>query len=380
MTKIDPSSPVNKPKADAITSFTDKQRPAIPPKSDKSFKRMMENRPEKYGDSLDADDMPEEKPPHSVYDITASKKSVTSSATQTHAPVHKPDVAKAQVNQPIDRFYASSGRPSDRSEGVSRNKDSNRSTESKDQPKAKEKTSDKSYKAKRKSEEGDDDVQFQSHEVDESNVARQSGVVDTRLTSGEHVGFEAEKSKATPIAKEVKSEKTSSESTRFDYVQPTADLSAGGATFNLNPQTTASSDAAARANLAENLQALASQLITVKTKGQLDTVVVLENPPMFKGATVKISSFESAQGQWNISIAGLRPDAKLLLDQQLDSLKGALSEKGLVVHMLTTTTQVETPIARGEVPLPNREGRGEGQPGEGKQQQRQRQKDEEEMS
>ena len=70
---------------------------------------------------------------------------------------------------------------------------------------------------------------------------------------------------------------------------------------------------------------------------------------MFQGASVVITAFDSARGEFNLAFENLTPEAKRLLDSHENqrSMKLALEEKGYAVHIVTTTTEVEqsAPIA-----------------------------------
>lgn len=73
------------------------------------------------------------------------------------------------------------------------------------------------------------------------------------------------------------------------------------------------------------------------------TIVTLKHPPILAGATVTLTASDNAKQEFNISFANLSPDAKMFLDRKLneDSLTQTLERKGIVVHMVTTTTQTE---------------------------------------
>ena len=73
----------------------------------------------------------------------------------------------------------------------------------------------------------------------------------------------------------------------------------------------------------------------------------MRNPPILDGATITLTTTDNAKREVNIAFANLSPDAKMLLDRKLkeDSLTQTLDRKGITVHMLTTTTQAEQPLA-----------------------------------
>ena len=98
------------------------------------------------------------------------------------------------------------------------------------------------------------------------------------------------------------------------------------------------------------LRDLAAELIkeiqTLRSGEKTDTIVTLRFPPLFEGATVTLSTLDSAKRQLDLLFANLSDQAKLLLDNKLanDSLILALERKGFQVHTITTTTQAESPL------------------------------------
>lgn len=104
----------------------------------------------------------------------------------------------------------------------------------------------------------------------------------------------------------------------------------------------------------EQIQALVKQMVdkvqTMTQKGETDTTIVLKHPPILEGANLIIRSFDSARGEFNIAFENLTAFAKNMLDMQgtQDALKTALDNKGYVLHIVTTTTEIETPIIEEE--------------------------------
>lgn len=98
------------------------------------------------------------------------------------------------------------------------------------------------------------------------------------------------------------------------------------------------------------LRDLAAELIkeiqTLRTGDKTDTIVTLRFPPLFEGATVKLTTMDSAKREFDILFANLSDQAKLLLDNKLanDSLMLALERKGFQVHTIATTTQNDVPL------------------------------------
>lgn len=95
---------------------------------------------------------------------------------------------------------------------------------------------------------------------------------------------------------------------------------------------------------------LANQIIeriqVMRKEDQTSTMITLRHPPILEGATITLTTSDHAKREFNISFANLSPDAKLFLDRKLneDSLTQTLERKGLVVHMVSTTTQAENLI------------------------------------
>lgn len=136
------------------------------------------------------------------------------------------------------------------------------------------------------------------------------------------------------------------------FVQEQPDL------FSINPlaATTPSNSPAPSAETktvqhagmtAEEIQELVDQIIsklyTIKTEGKTDTLITLKHPPLFEGAHLVIRSYDHAKGEFNLSFENLNLAAKRVLDRQenQDSLRWALEQRGFTVHILTITTLSE---------------------------------------
>lgn len=117
------------------------------------------------------------------------------------------------------------------------------------------------------------------------------------------------------------------------------------------------------------IQDIIDQITTVTTKDQSDTVITLKYPPQFAGVNVVVTSYAGAKGEINIRFENLTQAGKTILDMQQNqnSLRLGLQERGYMVHILTTTTLIETP------PIVYQEGRPNQQREENPQQQQQRQ-------
>ncbi len=99
-----------------------------------------------------------------------------------------------------------------------------------------------------------------------------------------------------------------------------------------------------------DMQKIIDQLVShveeMRQNGRTDTMVTLKEPPLFAGTTLVVTSFDSARGEFNLSFQNLTQAAKNLMDLQVnqDSLKLALQKVGYGVHIIVATTQIETPI------------------------------------
>lgn len=92
---------------------------------------------------------------------------------------------------------------------------------------------------------------------------------------------------------------------------------------------------------------LAAQIIdhvqVLRTKGQTDTTVQINHPSILKGSELKITEFDHANKEYNITFSNLTNEAKAFLDNKLNgnALNEELRGKGMVVHIIVTTTADE---------------------------------------
>lgn len=126
----------------------------------------------------------------------------------------------------------------------------------------------------------------------------------------------------------------------------------------------------------ELVDQIVKEMYVVKTGDVTDTVITIRHPPIFEGAQVKITSFESARGEFNIAFENLTQQAKDLLDNKLnrESLMLALNKEGYNVHIFTTTTNAaENPYTALEAEKKDQEQR-QGQGREQQEQEKEKQK------
>lgn len=105
-----------------------------------------------------------------------------------------------------------------------------------------------------------------------------------------------------------------------------------------------------RAALISHIQALADKVVdsvyTLDQSGKTETIVTLKNMPLFNDARIILTSFNTAPKEYNVAFENLRPDAKQVIDQNLNTLRVALDDQGFVnvIHILSTTTIIEHPL------------------------------------
>ena len=123
-------------------------------------------------------------------------------------------------------------------------------------------------------------------------------------------------------------------------------------------------------NIQDIINQMVSKVTEIKDTGRTETVVTLKHPPLFAGADIVVTSFDSAKGEFNISFENLTQAAKNILDMQSnrDSLLLALEQKGYNVHIITATTLAENrPVVEEGKPgdqAGEQNQRGQGQPGQ----------------
>ena len=98
-----------------------------------------------------------------------------------------------------------------------------------------------------------------------------------------------------------------------------------------------------RNNLQEIIDKIINQVYKLENSktGESSIIIVLNKDGPLKDVAIKISEFDSANKQVNITVDNLTQEAKNLLDRSESQLLLALERKGYQVQMLTTTTTQE---------------------------------------
>jgi hypothetical protein len=127
--------------------------------------------------------------------------------------------------------------------------------------------------------------------------------------------------------------KPTAKSASIASIQPSTD----GVSSKISPKTVSL--------IEELMHKIADEITVMKGEGRTETTVTLKHPPMFSGAQVTITEFDSAKKEFNIKFENLSQEAHELISMQsnLDTLKSGLQQKGLNVHIVTANTEIEQP-------------------------------------
>lgn len=164
---------------------------------------------------------------------------------------------------------------------------------------------------------------------------KSKGAEDLELANKEMGDIDERKNKITS--------RFSQESIDLSYVNPLAVNNTSVA--EIGDQKLGQTTASQRLTMQQLVDAVVKAISTVEAEGKTDTVVTLRHPPMFAGANIVLTSYETAKGEFNIRFENLTQQAKSFMDMQQnqDSLLSSLQQKGYAVHIVVATTQTETP-------------------------------------
>lgn len=199
-------------------------------------------------------------------------------------------------------------------------------------------------------------------DIFDSQGASDKPVFNLKESKEKEKGFENELEQATLTLKD---EKNVEKKPRQDfYLNEQTDLAEVNPLANPSPQLNEIHGSLSvekpmpptRNHLQEIIDKIVNQVYKLENSktGESSIVIVLNKDGPLKDVGIKISEFDSANKQVNITIDNLTQEAKNLLDRSESQLLLALERKGYQVQMLTTTTNQE--IMRLETPeRPNRE-------------------------
>lgn len=91
------------------------------------------------------------------------------------------------------------------------------------------------------------------------------------------------------------------------------------------------------------IKQISDHITVLRKQDSVQTQITLRHPPAFEGAVVKLTQFQQAKGQFNLSFSNLSQQAKMLVDQvaNQDALRRGLEGKGLTLHGISTTSDKE---------------------------------------
>ena len=144
-----------------------------------------------------------------------------------------------------------------------------------------------------------------------------------------------------PIKQEKFTMKFSSEQQDLSYINP-MNLS----TQSIDAADIGDKDALPTAHINQLVTQMVDTVQEMKDNGKTDTTVTLKYPPLFAGANLTVTTYDSAKGEFNVSFDNLRNEAKTLLDMlpNREALQQSLIDKGYTVHIITTNTLAENRI------------------------------------
>lgn len=126
----------------------------------------------------------------------------------------------------------------------------------------------------------------------------------------------------------------------LSYVNPLAAAAPIAATILNSNSIKSTTPLAPVQNIQEIIDRIAKEVSALEMNGKSETVVTLKGP-LFDQSRLILTQFDSAKGQFNITIDNLTQAAKNVLDMNQNTLIENLSKKGYMVHIVTTTTTIE---------------------------------------
>lgn len=163
----------------------------------------------------------------------------------------------------------------------------------------------------------------------------------------------------------------------LSYVNPFT-IGAAAPTVAIAPEVKVERPTPISADLQLLIDKLATEMSVVQQSGQTETTVELKHPPLFEGARITLTTFETAKNEFNIRFENLTQAAQTVLGQQVyrQELLSNLEQKGYNVHIFTATTFDDSKTITANVDTPNkgRDEQARERENQGGGQQRQRQK------
>lgn len=149
-------------------------------------------------------------------------------------------------------------------------------------------------------------------------------------------------------------------------INPMAAVARPDVSINLN--TKAEAALPPLKSIQELINLMVKEAQSLESEGKTDTTISLKYPPIFEGAQLTVTSFDSAKGEFNISFANLTQAAQQLVNNADNraNLLLSLEQKGYHVHILTASTIDDQRIYASNVEDTHRDrGQGQGQARDG---------------
>ncbi len=99
----------------------------------------------------------------------------------------------------------------------------------------------------------------------------------------------------------------------------------------------------ARLAMQELAKAMVDQIQLVKVSGRTDTTITIKHPGMFEGVKVKVSEYDIARKQFNVTFGDItNPTARALIEQKDNQLRlqQLLIDRGYTVQMITIEQKI----------------------------------------
>lgn len=331
--KINPD--IRPPTRSGETESANKTRPSGLPRADKNFKKVLkEVAGEPEDDIVDAEEVKEDEPNPSLFDISkTSKKPMVKSPMAQSSNV--PPQSALKTTKPIISQY-----PLADSAEIQTDADALLADETmEDQPVDKSKLPAKPMVTTEKESKVDDDFSLNEAGRRATAMNKTKKTKDTAPSVEDSIVVVPKKEKPQVNAKLTGAGQENPNQNMSGYNQ-------ANIAFNTE-KPEVKEEEAPRATIRELAARIIEKIQTMRTEGKTDTIVTLRNPPMLEGATMTLSAMDGAKREFNISFTNLTDAGKLFLDRKLseDNLTQILERKGIIVNTLRTTTLPELPLA-----------------------------------
>lgn len=130
-------------------------------------------------------------------------------------------------------------------------------------------------------------------------------------------------------------------------VQPQMAFETQGVVQAEAPKTTTAS----RVETVKLIEKLVESIVYTIKDGKTETVVTLNQPPIFSGVSFMVTQYDSATKEFNLSFMNLNnPDARILIESTANQakLRTQLAERGYTVHMVTIEPKTNVVVATEE--------------------------------